>query len=402
MTRVPSLLLEYVLALAALPALAAASYLCLLAVAARGRAVCPAGRRYRFDVIVPAHDEEHGIASTIESLSRLDYPHDHYRVIVVADNCTDATVARATAAGARVLVRNDPRRGKGFALAYGYDASARDGFAEAVVVVDADSEVSANLLDAFAARLDDGEEAMQAEYGVRNRDASPRTRLMAVALALFHTLRSRARETWGLSCGLRGNGMCFRSSLLQRVPATAFSIVEDVEFGFALGFAGIPVAYVGDAYVLGDMPTSGDASRSQRRRWEEGRALLIRRYLVPLLREAVVRRDRLLLDLALDLAVPPLSRLIGVTTVGIIVAAGFYVYHATDALPLVLWSVTSAGLVVYVARGVAIAGGGWQTIRALAWAPVYALWKLTLIRRASASEGAWVRTSRLHDKLPVE
>src|SRR5580704_15206089 len=62
--------------------------------------------RTRFDVIVPAHDEELGIAATVESLLAVDYPEELRRVLVVADNCQDATAVRAREAGAVVLERN--------------------------------------------------------------------------------------------------------------------------------------------------------------------------------------------------------------------------------------------------------------------------------------------------------
>ena len=99
--------------------------------------------------------------------------------------------------------------------------------------MDADTLVSPNLLRAFAARLDAGAAAVQARYGVRNPDASWRTRLMAIAFALFHDLRSLGRERLGLSAGLRGNGMCFSTRLLREVPHQAFSVVEDLEYGLA-------------------------------------------------------------------------------------------------------------------------------------------------------------------------
>jgi len=47
---------------------------------------------------------------------------------------------------------------------------------------------------------------------------------MTIALGSFDALRSLAL---GLSCGLRGNGMCFSSSLLEEVPHDAASLVED-------------------------------------------------------------------------------------------------------------------------------------------------------------------------------
>lgn len=152
----------------------------------------------RFDIIVPAHDEEAGIAATVRSLLATDYPPTLRRVVVVADNCTDGTVREASAAGATVLERNDPvRRGKGYALAFAFERILSEATADSAVVVDADTMVSPNLLRAFASRLRAGARAVQAHYGVANRQASWRTRLMHIAFTLFHEVRSRARERLG-------------------------------------------------------------------------------------------------------------------------------------------------------------------------------------------------------------
>ncbi|MGH7269776.1 MAG: glycosyltransferase, partial [Polyangiaceae bacterium] len=132
------MVIDVVLAAASLPALAWTMYLAALAVLSReGRAPADAAPQTKFDVIVPAHNEEQGIAATVESLLATDFPAGMRRVIVVADNCRDQTEARATEAGAIVLARSDPsKRGKGHALAHAFARSLADGVAGAVVVVD--------------------------------------------------------------------------------------------------------------------------------------------------------------------------------------------------------------------------------------------------------------------------
>ncbi len=389
------------LAAASLPAAAAAGYLAALAAAARRAPAPPGGEAVRFDVVVPAHDEEAGIGATVASLLALDYPRDRFRVVVVADNCADATAARARAAGAEVLERrDDARRGKGYALALAYERSLAAGFADAVVVVDADTLVSPNLLRAFAARFAAGEACVQAEYAVRNAGASWRTRLMAVAFACYHTLRSLGRERLALSCGLRGNGMGFSAELLRRHPHAAYSRVEDVEYGVAIGEAGVRVAYVAEAAVLGEMPATAAAARTQRERWEGGRAALVRRAVPRLLRAALARRDRVALDLAADLLVPPLTALAGYTLAGAAVAAVAVARGWATAAGAAGWAFALAGLVAYVARGAALAGHGPRVLLDLAWAPAYAAWKVGLALRALAAPRragaeAWVRTARV-------
>ncbi len=204
-------LLDVALLLLAIPVAAACGYLLLLTLLSGDRAAPARGAAaLKFDIVVPAHNEEAGISRTVANLSAVDWPGPFRRIVVVADNCTDGTAERAREAGATVLVRTDPSlRGKGHALKRAFEESLRQGFADAVVVVDADTVVAPNLLHAFASRLSRGAHAIQAHYGVSNPSASWRTRLMTVALALFNQVRSMGRERLGLSSGLRGNGMCF-------------------------------------------------------------------------------------------------------------------------------------------------------------------------------------------------
>src|SRR5262245_47749036 len=71
-------------------------------------------------ILMPAHDEEVGIAATIANVREQLVPGD--RILVVADNCTDETATIARAAGVEVAERSDPdRRGKGFALDFGLE-----------------------------------------------------------------------------------------------------------------------------------------------------------------------------------------------------------------------------------------------------------------------------------------
>ena len=384
-------LIDLGVASASAPVLVASVYLALLAVVAK-RGVAPRGSdAVRFDVIVPAHDEEASVGATVESLLAQDYPRDAFRVVVVADNCTDATAARAHASGAQVLERTDAsRRGKGFALAMAFERSLDRGDVDAVVVVDADTRASHNLLRALAARLAAGERAVQAEYGVRNPDASWRTRLMVLAMALFHTLRSRARERLGLSCGLRGNGMAIACSALREVPYDAFSIVEDVEYGVRLGLAGHRVAYAGEATVLGEMPSTARGATSQRARWESGRRALRQAFALPLVRRGLAEQDAVLLDLGTDLLVPPLARLVAWIVAGLAISAALALPHA-----LATWSIAAACVAFYVARGAQISGLGLRALGDLAWAPVYAAWKLAVPSRLSAT---WERTAREKSK----
>lgn len=390
--------IQVALSLLALPVLVAAVYLFVLALAAREapRTETLAPPRLRFALVVPAHDEATGLGATLESLHALDYPPALRRVVVVADNCTDATAAVALAAGAEVLVREDPEhRGKGYALAHAFAALEREDTTDAVVVVDADTTASPGLLRAFARRFEGGAHAVQASYGVRNPEASWRTRILVIALALFHLLRSLGRERLGLSAGLRGNGMGFTREVLREVPQRAFSLVEDVEYGVALGEAGYRVHFVPEAEVRGDMASGEGASRTQRRRWEQGRKALARSLAPRLFHLALRTRSPMLFDLAMDLVVPPLASLVLVTLLGgaaalVLLALGGALWPATP------WLAAAALLTAYVARGWMLSGTGARGLfDLLVLAPGYVGWKLLLpLRKRTAPRGEWVRTER--------
>lgn len=385
-----------VLILLSLPVWFVAGYLLLLTLLSGRPAAPPAGARSaRFVVVVPAHDEAAGIARTVRSLLALDWPAEGRRVCVVADNCSDATAEIARGAGAEVFERrDDARRGKGYALEFAFERLLAQGGFDAVVVVDADTAVAPGLLSAFASRLARGAQACQAFYGVLNPDAGWRTRLITIALAIFHRLRGRGREALGLSCGLRGNGMCFTAETLRRVPHRAFSIVEDLEYGLLLGRAGIRVQYVDEAFVLGEMVSSEKSARSQRQRWEGGRAQMVRRYGWPILGEALRRRDRVLFDLALDVLVPPLGT-IAIAAVALALAGAGLLAMGWIGPVAALWaSGPLAILLVHVARGVILSGLGARGWTTLAMAPFYVAWKLSLRLRAGQDRNTWVRTER--------
>jgi len=391
------LVLDSLLIVLGLPVLVAASYL-FIATLLSSRPAIPAHsqapRKFRF--IVPAHNESAGIRETVRSLLAVDYPAASFDVLVVADNCVDDTADQARAAGAIVLERQDAeRRGKGYALLLAFSNLPPD--VDAVVVIDADTLVSPNILHAFAARRDSGAVAIQADYAVRNPNAAWRTRLIAIAFGAFHIVRSRAREHLGLSCGLRGNGMCFSAALLTEVPHEAFSIVEDVEYGLRLGEAGYRVQYADEAHVYGEMVSTAAAAASQRRRWEEGRKDLVRRNGFRLLKAGLRQKNRVLFDLALDLLIPPLSRIAVFSALFMLAAAALSVHAGRVVCSVVVFGWCLFAVVSYVLRGWSVSGTGIRGLLDLGLAPLYVVWKAGLrLRKASRPTSSWVRTKREH------
>src|SRR5262249_31253627 len=264
-------------AAAALPA----GYLAALSLAAlrrppRGDGGGAPGQR--LVVLVPAHDEAELIGRCLGSLQDQPYPRDLYRIVVIADNCTDGTADLAAAAGAEVMVRHSrTERGKGYALRWAMDRilGAPEPF-DAFVVVDADSVADQGLLAGLAAALGMGAEVAQGEYLALEEGTDARARLRSAAFLLFHRARFAGRATLGLPCALVGNGMLFSRGLVETFPWNAYSRVEDLEYSIDLRLRGVRPVFAAAARVRAPVSSSGPGARTQRLRWEGGRLEVVR------------------------------------------------------------------------------------------------------------------------------
>jgi cellulose synthase/poly-beta-1,6-N-acetylglucosamine synthase-like glycosyltransferase len=338
-------------------------------------------------VVVPAHNEEKGIGGCVASLLSCETGGHTVAVVVIADNCTDATAEQAQLAGARVLVRNDERRrGKGYALDHAFSLLLPENH-DAFLIVDADTGVESNFIQATAELFAHGADALQCRYLASNPGESVRSRLMHVAWLAFNVLRLRGRDYWGLSVGILGNGFGLTRQTLEKIPFDADSIAEDLEYHLRLVRAGMRVRWCQATTVWSEVPAQGRMAAGQRARWEGGRFRMIREQ-TPGLALEVLKGNLRLLEPLLELLLLPLA---------------FHVFLLLCllAVPTTLaWYSALAGLaVVGLHVGVALYVGqaGWRDLLALLAAPFYIVWKLTLGRqllKSASSEAAWVRTER--------
>ncbi len=354
--------------------------------ARRLRAKVDGGTQWRLAIVAPAHNEAAGIQRCVRSLLSCEPASDKFAVVVVADNCTDNTAELARVAGARVLVRDDAeRRGKGYALDFAFQ-SLLTGY-DAVIVVDADTQVDSNLTAEFRRLFSAGAAAIQCRYTVSNADASLRTRLMSIALFAFNILRPRGRDRWGLSAGLLGNGFGLTRQTLLAIPYTAVSVVEDLEYHLRLVRAGRVVRFADAVTVRAEMPTGGQGAKTQRARWEGGRLRMAAQAVPSLLKEILRGRLRLI-EPWLELLLLPLA-----FHVVILLAT-----LAPPFAPTRAYALGGLGVVaLHIVAAIHVGGGGVKEFAALAVAPFYIVWKALLIPamlKTSRKDAEWVRTAR--------
>jgi glycosyltransferase involved in cell wall biosynthesis len=347
-------------------------------------------------IIVPAHNEALGLAQTIRSIQPQLTAQD--RLVVVADNCTDNTADIARSLGAVALERfNEVDRGKGFALDHGMQFF-KDNPPEVVIIIDADCEISKDLIHQISLRCVDLQRPIQANYEMRfPAKGGVKQQVMEFAWIVKNTVRPMGYHYLGFPCQLMGTGMAFLWRDLSQCHLANGHLVEDMKLGLDLAGMGKAPSFYAQASVKSYFPTSEQGIASQRLRWEHGHLGLIFKAFPHYLRIALEQKNGLLLAQVLDLMVPPLALLLMATL-------GFWV------VALTLWFTLNEGLLAMVmtlallglAFGILIA---WYcfartiiSFKTLLMAPLVLLMKLPLYLKFMVSRQVdWVRSKRDHD-----
>jgi cellulose synthase/poly-beta-1,6-N-acetylglucosamine synthase-like glycosyltransferase len=350
-------------------------------------------------VLVPAHDEEAGVGPTIRAIrGQLDAGD---RVLVVADNCSDATAERARAEGAEVLERRDDKlRGKGYALSFGL-THLKPAPPDLVVFIDADTQLEAGAIRALREAAAATRRPVQAVYLLEPPPGAGVTDLISsFAFLTKNLVRPAGLSRLGVPCHLLGTGMALPWEHIDIDRLATGNIVEDMQMGIDLAIAGTPPLFCLDATVSGSLPANRKAALTQRTRWEHGHlgTLLTQ---APRLAWQALRRGRAsLLGLALDLSVPPLA-LLCLVWAAVAAGCGIAAWRGLSAVPAIV--AASAGGALLLAVFLAWVRHARRMIpgRVLFFAPLYILWKIPLYAAfLFKRQTEWVRTARDDPKAP--
>jgi biofilm PGA synthesis N-glycosyltransferase PgaC len=232
-------------------------------------------------VLIPAHNEESCISETLASLLSQSVP--PRRVVVVADNCTDATVRLAREAGVDVHETVDNAHKK----AGGLNQALREvlpglGDNDCVMVMDADTTLDPGFLEGATARLthdralmavgglfygEDGAgligQFQRNEYTRYQRDLRRRRGRVFVLTGTASVFRPRALRA---VADERGHN-------LPGVPGDVYDTValtEDNELTIALKSLGALMISPAECTVVTEVMPGWRALWNQRLRWQRG------------------------------------------------------------------------------------------------------------------------------------
>ncbi|WP_328308599.1 glycosyltransferase [Actinomycetospora sp. NBC_00405] len=227
-------------------------------------------------VLVPAHNEEAGIAATVEGLLAQDVPEWLHiaEVVVVANNCTDRTAEIARRYPVTVVeMAHNPDKKAG-ALNHGWRETARG--ADLVLTMDADTVLLTDTVAAMADELRGNAVlgAVCARYW-----ATPGRglvwRLQRLEYTRYDDLRDLRR--WRVSVA-SGAAAMYRNVALEAVaahreagePWDGTSLIEDYALTLELKARGFRVAAARQAHVYTTPPASFRELWVQRMRWGRG------------------------------------------------------------------------------------------------------------------------------------
>ncbi len=364
------------------------------AIALNHKSCPPAGKKPRITVIIPAHNEEAVIASTITSIFPQLAQTD--RLLVVADNCSDATAAVAVSMGAKVIERHDLNlTGKGYALDYGIAALKSDP-PDVIVFMDADVIATQGSMERISRLAFQTGLPTQAAYLLKPPNgAGVKSQLSAFAFCFKNYIRPLGLLKLGLPCLLTGTGMAIPWTLIQNISLASGNIVEDMQLGIDLAIAGFSPQFCPSAQISGELPATTASAVAQRKRWEYGHIKTILTQ-VPRLLSLSVKYHRIdLLGLSLELLIPPISILIYLWLMIMTVLISFTLFN------LITWDLLIGSAAFGFVLGLTIFIGWLNfardilSFKILLSTPLYVFSKLPIyFSFIKNPENKWIKTKR--------
>lgn len=233
-------------------------------------------------VIIPAYNEGAGVAHSIESIARSNYPREKLQIIAIDDGSKDDTWRHMDAIAKHYpdivcAIKMDQNGGKRQGLRVGFALAAGD----VIVTMDSDSVVERDALRSLVTPIavDPRIGAVAGNVKVLNRDAGILPRMMRASFVLaFDFTRAYQSRIRSVLC-TPGAFSAYRRTAVESVltdwnnqtwcgkPST---IAEDRALSNLILREGHEVVFQSDAVVWTNVPTTYKQMARMYQRWERG------------------------------------------------------------------------------------------------------------------------------------
>ncbi len=220
--------------------------------------------------LAPARNEEPVAERLVSQFKDQDY--DNWKLVVIANNCTDNTaeVARRAADGdsrIEVIEATFENGVKADAL----NLVLPDVEGEVVLELDSDNQVPSDLLSKVAKAFSDPEVmAVQTQIRAYNAKGSLLAAFQDLEFLIYSEIWNRGRAALGMGSSIGGTGFAARTFVLKQLNGWTRDLVEDFEMHTRLVMHDIHVTYLPWACVYDEKPVTWDALVKQRKRWIRG------------------------------------------------------------------------------------------------------------------------------------
>ncbi|NMM51895.1 glycosyltransferase [Paenibacillus aquistagni] len=294
-------------------------------------------------IMVPAHNEGKVITQTVESLLRLDYPHDRYEIIVINDNSSDnssellAKLQDKNPTRNLIIINTDNvtgGKGKSNALNIGFKQSK----GEYIAIYDADNTPEKTALRYLVSEIthDPSLGAVIGKFRTRNRNASLLTRFINIETLSFQWMAQAGRWKLFKLCTIPGTNFIMRREIIERIGGwDVKAIAEDTEISFRIYMMGYRIKFQPKSVTWEQEPQTLKVWFKQRTRWAKGNIYVIVKN-IPLLFDRSAKRIHFDLLYFLSIYFLLLTSLVMSDVLLILHALG-YVHTTIAGLSSFLW-----------------------------------------------------------------
>jgi len=229
-------------------------------------------------IILPVLNEESGILTALESLSKIDYPHDCYEIIVVNDGSTDNSgklikgfIEDNPFLHVRFIDRLE-NKGKAASL----NEAIRIASGELIACMDGDSVVRSDILSKTVGYFDDELMGSVSVRVVVRKPTNIIERVIDVEYVVGLSIALKILSFLGIMHVTPGPFSIYRKEVIQKLGGfDEDNIVEDLEIAFRMQKAGYKLTFCLATCVLTNVPSNFKALFKQRKRWYSGSLLTV-------------------------------------------------------------------------------------------------------------------------------